>query len=271
MEKIVMLGTGAAMVRNIYNTCFCLTDESGECFLVDGGGGNGIFVQLHKAGIEYAQIRNAFISHNHSDHLLGLVWMVRAITQQMVKDRYTGNFNIYGHRTSLDAIRTICGYVMQPKLNALFDKRVIMNEIEDNTELDIDGRHFHFFNIQSTKMLQHGFVCTLHNGKRLAFAGDEPINKANYDLIRGSEIVMQEAYCAYSDVEKFRPYEKSHGTVKDSCEKAQELGAQLTILFHTEDVTPIAERKEKYTQEGQRYFSGKLFVPNDLEEIGLDF
>ncbi len=266
-----MLGTGAAMVSTIYNTCFTITDESGEHFLVDGGGGNGLFVQLQKAGIQFRQIHNVFISHNHSDHLLGLVWLVRAVAQEIVRDRYEGDLTFYGHKTSLDAIRTICALVMQPKLNALFDKRIVMHEIVDGQEEEVSGRRFKFFDIHSTKMMQHGFVCTLHNGKRLAFAGDEPIQDVNRPQIRGCEIIMQEAYCTYSDVDVFRPYEKHHGTVMDSCKNATELGAQMTILFHTEGRTPTDQRKAKYVSEGRNYFGGKLLVPDDLEEISLDF
>ena len=42
MEKLTMLGVGAAMVTNMYNTCFTISREDGELFLVDGGGGNGL-------------------------------------------------------------------------------------------------------------------------------------------------------------------------------------------------------------------------------------
>ncbi len=42
-----MLGTGNAMVTRCYNTCFVLSSGE-EYFLVDAGGGNGIFKQLSK-------------------------------------------------------------------------------------------------------------------------------------------------------------------------------------------------------------------------------
>ena len=40
------------------------------------------------------------------------------------------------------------------------------------------------------------------------------------------------------------------------------------ILYHTEEMH-LKERKELYTREGQEYYHGKLFVPDDLE--GLSF
>ena len=40
--ELIMLGTGNAMVTRCYNTCFVLSSGE-EYFLVDAGGGNGIF------------------------------------------------------------------------------------------------------------------------------------------------------------------------------------------------------------------------------------
>ena len=41
MEKVIILGTGNAGVKNCYNTCFALKNKN-EYLLVDAGGGNGI-------------------------------------------------------------------------------------------------------------------------------------------------------------------------------------------------------------------------------------
>ena len=40
------------------------------------------------------------------------------------------------------------------------------------------------------------------------------------------------------------------------------------VLYHTEDKN-IARRRELYTAEGQPYFSGNLYVPDDLDVIEL--
>lgn len=264
-----MLGTGAAMVTTCYNTCFTLSDESGEHFLVDGGGGNGILAQLKKADIAIGQIHNAFISHNHTDHILGMVWVIRYVAQEVNKGRYEGNLTIYGHKKSVDALRTISSIVLQPKQMKLIDDRILFCEIEHGVEKTIGGRDFKFFNIWSKKELQHGFTVSLHDGRKLAFLGDEPYNSDNESIIKGSDIIMQEAYCLYSEVEKYNPYPKSHGTVVDSCRNAEMLGASTTILFHTEGRTPMADRKRLYTAEGEQIFKGRLLVPNDLEVIEL--
>ena len=76
-----MLGTGNALVTRCYNTCFTLHGEGGALLLVDAGGGNGILTQLERAGIAYDGIHDLFVTHAHTDHLLGCVWMMRMALQ----------------------------------------------------------------------------------------------------------------------------------------------------------------------------------------------
>ena len=74
---ITMLGTGNALVTRCYNTCFTLHSMGGALMLVDAGGGNGILTQLERAGIQREDITDLFVTHAHTDHLLGCIWMMR--------------------------------------------------------------------------------------------------------------------------------------------------------------------------------------------------
>ena len=62
-------------------------------------------------------------------------------------------------------------------------------------------------------------------------------------------------------------YRLSH-TVKDACELAEQLNVRNLLLYHTEDKM-ISEKKKRYTEEGSQYYSGNLFIPDDLESIEL--
>ena len=87
--KITMLGTGNALVTECYNTCFVLEDE-GKYFMIDGGGGNEVLKQLKRAGLNWMDMRDIFVTHKHIDHILGIVWMMRLICQNMNKGTYEG-------------------------------------------------------------------------------------------------------------------------------------------------------------------------------------
>ena len=94
MDRLTALGTGNAAVTRCYNTCFLLDLPQGY-LLCDAGGGNGILSQLEKAGVELAQIHHLILTHAHSDHLLGAVWVVRMVAAAMNAGRYEGELTIW--------------------------------------------------------------------------------------------------------------------------------------------------------------------------------
>ena len=91
--ELIMLGTGNAMVTRCYNTCFVLSSGE-EYFLVDAGGGNGIFKQLEQAGVPFTGIREMFVTHAHTDHILGAIWVIRKIATLMSNDKYLSLIHI---------------------------------------------------------------------------------------------------------------------------------------------------------------------------------
>ncbi|AOR24804.1 MBL fold metallo-hydrolase [Clostridium taeniosporum] len=267
MESITMLGTGSAMVTKCYNTCFTISKDN-EHFLIDAGGGNTILSNLEKVNIKINQIHNMFISHNHNDHILGSIWIIRAVANGIINNKYEGIFNIYCNKKSIEAIKSICSYVLQNKFLKLFDDKIIFNEIENNTQVDILGRKTIFFDIHSTKELQFGFKTYLNTGKVLTFLGDEPYRENVKDFCKNVDYLLHEAFCLYSQKDIFKPYEKHHATVKDACKNAKMLNVQNIILYHTEDKN-LLHRKDLYVNEGKKEFDGNIYVPDDLDVINL--
>lgn len=267
MEELHILGTGSAMVTNCYNTCFTISNNE-EHFLIDAGGGNTILSHLQKMNIKIENIHHMFISHNHNDHILGAIWILRAVGQSMLNEKYKGNFNVYCHETSIDALRDISKYVLQKKFINLFDNRIIFNKIENGSKFTILNRETEFFDIGSTKLLQFGFKTTLENGKTLTFLGDEPYRELVKSYALGVDYLLHEAFCLYSQKDIFKPYEKHHATAKDACINARELGVKSILLYHTEDKN-MENREHLYIEEGKKEFTGPIYVPNDLTVITL--
>ncbi len=79
-----MLGTGNAHATRCYNTCFTLHSSGGSVLLVDAGGGNGILSQLEKVGLGFEDIQDIFVTHAHTDHMLGVVWLIRMIWNGLI-------------------------------------------------------------------------------------------------------------------------------------------------------------------------------------------
>lgn len=266
MEKLIVLGTGNAMVTKCYNTCFAL-QQGQEYILVDAGGGNGIFVQLTRANVPYSAIRHLIVTHAHCDHLLGVIWMVRKMGDLILAGKYEGDLQIWCHESICQAIRLMSEITLQKKHVTLLGNRIQLNPITDGTEAQMLDCRITFFDILSTKLLQFGFVAQKADWK-LTCLGDEPYNPLCQRFVRDSQWLLCEAFCLYSQREQFNPYEKHHSTVKDAAILAQQLQIPNLVLWHTEDQN-YENRKALYSAEGQEFYSGNLFVPYDLESINL--
>ncbi|MCI7041359.1 MAG: hypothetical protein MR992_04385 [Lachnospiraceae bacterium] len=81
-----------------------------------------------------------------------------------------------------------------------------------------------------------------------------------------SDYLLCEAFCLYEDREVFKPYEKHHITALDAGRLADELSVKNLVLYHTED-SSLSTRKQRYGEEAEKNFSGKVYVPDDLERI----
>ena len=82
-EQLLVLGTGNALSTNCYNTCFAVRTNAGV-LLVDCGGGNEILKRVPAAGIDWTELTGLFLTHEHCDHVLGAVWVVRKIATMMI-------------------------------------------------------------------------------------------------------------------------------------------------------------------------------------------
>lgn len=282
MNQIMMLGTGNATVSQIYNTCFLLQTSS-TLMLVDAGGGNGILAQLRKAGVQISDIHHLFVTHAHTDHVLGVIWVIRMVAQCK---GYEGLLHVYGNDKVMKVIKTIIDMILAKKQLAKVAERVVFHQLEDGDCFEVGDMKLECFDIQSTKEKQFGFRAELpvvsedsaasdnasedNHAKPLVLAclGDEPYNEQNRRYIEGADWMMCEAFCLYADRDTFKPYEKCHSTALDAGKLAEELGVKNLILYHTEEKT-LDNRKENYTREAAENFKGRIFVPDDLEVILL--
>ena len=269
-NQITMLGTGNATVSQIYNTCFVLQTH-GSLMLVDAGVGNGILAQLKKVNVQISDIHHLFVTHAHTDHVLGVIWVIRMVAQCK---GYEGLLHVYGNDKVMKVIKTIIDMILAKKQLAKVAERVVFHQLEDGDCFEVGDMKLECFDIQSTKEKQFGFRAELpssdESGKPLVLAclGDEPYNEQNRRYIVGADWMMCEAFCLYADRDTFKPYEKCHSTALDAGKLAEELGVKNLILYHTEEKT-LANRKENYTREAAKNFKGRIFVPDDLEVIEL--
>ena len=267
MEQLTALGTGYAVATKCYTTCFTISDGQ-EHFMIDTGGGSGVLTNLEKLGISVNQVHHIFLSHCHTDHVMGAVWMVRMIGQNMGRGRYQGNLHIYCHKDIADGLWQMCRFMLSSRLLPLFGERIIFHCLTDGMPFDILSRRTVFFDTCSKKTKQFGVQLQLLNGKSFTYLGDEPYRENCAAYAAGVDYLMHEAMCLTSQEEQYHPHPIQHSTVKDAAQCAAALQAKNLIMHHTED-EHLAQRKTTYTAEARQSFDGGVYVHDDLEVMGL--
>lgn len=268
MEKILVLGTGGGLTRKCYNTCFILQNNE-QYLLVDTGAGAQILNQIQKENVNLNDIHDIFISHKHIDHLLGIFPLIRVICQNLWKNKYVGKVNIYCAKEVKKIIENFSLATLNDVFIPIFQDNILFHELEDKQEYDVIGYKMKILDTHPTeKMAQFGFQTKLANGKVFTFLGDVPCHEKNCDKIKNTDWVCHEVFCMESEEELFHPHQINHSTVKDVAEKMQALGVKNLVLWHTKD-NCIDRRKACYIKEAKEYFSGNVYVPNDLDQIEL--
>ena len=262
--KIHVLGTGHADVINNYNTCFCI-EHNGKFMLVDGGGGNRVLKQLELAKIDLSQIENVFISHNHTDHLLGIVWVLRIQLQNLLKGFACSKMTIYGSELCIKTIQDLCETTMGGFWTKNFDKIANFKAVKDNSCTEIMGLDFKFFDTLATDMPQMGFYIRNYN---FVFAGDVPLNEKYHTRYKNANYLCLEAFCSEREKEGKELPLKKHYSVLKAAEVGEKLNIKNLIMWHTDDSLGKA-RKRIYTKEAKTIYHGNVIVPNDLETLEI--
>ena len=264
MNKLTMIGTGHGFVHELYNTCFIINDN----FLIDTGGSADIVKNIKLSGINLSDLHDIFISHTHTDHLLGLFWLLKRLTGMYRSGIYTGRLNIYCNDEVALAIKDIYKHLFPDVYVDLINEYINIIVVNDGEEVIINNQKYKFIDMKASKNKLFGFETTFDNNKTLVFLGDETLNKELYDIVKDKDYVMHEAFCLDADKDIFKPYEKKHSTVKYVCENLNGLNIKNLILYHTEDSHPN-DKDILYKEEAKQYFDNNVIIPKDLDVIEI--
>ena len=214
--------------------------------------------------MDWNKVKNVFITHCHTDHITGMLWVIRKVATMIKAGKYQGNLTIYGHDEVIHAIEEMCKVTL---LKKQMNDQICFQIVENGENVMIGNYPVTFFDIHSTKAKQFGFCTQLQNNKKLCCIGDEPYHAECEKYVKKSDWLLCEAFCLYQEREIYKPYQKHHSTVKEAGEIAEQLEVKNLVLWHTED--DHVDKKMLYQKEAEEYFSGNIYVPNDFDKIEL--
>ena len=267
MRQLYVFGTGHALVTRLYNSCFAV-QENQRFLLLDAGGGNGILNAMEAMHVPCAALDSLFVTHSHTDHLLGAVWVIRLVGESIINGSYPGVFTIYAHPELLDGLRTICAITISQKLQRLFQQQICFLPVSDGQTCQTPLGALTFFDTGCPTVRQFGCRLRFADGQTLVYLGDDPVHPCAEPYVRNADWFLAEALCLDTERQLHRPDLSYHSTVKEACENAARLGVRRLVLCHTED-THGPQREALYLAEGRRSFPGPLYMPEDRTTLPL--
>lgn len=91
------------------------------------------------------------MTHAHTDHILGVIWMIRVVAQAIQKGEYEGKLRVYGHEKVVKVLDWICRMTLPKKIVARLGEDILLCEVETGGCFQAIGLEMECFDIASTK------------------------------------------------------------------------------------------------------------------------
>ncbi len=267
MERLIILGCGAALPASRRNPTAQILESNGRFFLIDCG--EGTQSRLRENKLSFEKITDVFISHMHGDHYLGLPGLISSmqllgrkkqlnlygppdlwevLKLQFRVSKTTINFDLIFHPVESEKVlfedrkititsiklnhRIACfGFVFREKPKPRRINGKVVKDLGVPHYLMENLRNGHDFETSDGEIYQNDCL-TLPPKKSYsyAFCSDNRIKESLIEKLTGVSHIYHEA--TFLDREKDRAKNTYHTTVKEACELAQEVNPQLLILGH---------------------------------------
>jgi len=275
--EVVFLGTSSMQPTAERNLIGILISCESEKILVDCG--EGIQRQMKVAKFPPTKITRILITHNHTDHTLGLGGLVR----NLVANQYSKTLEIYGPKGIKDTY-----FHLVQALNKKLDIKVKIHEVSEGVvfktsdliveakKLDhtlpcfgysikeTDRRKINLNYLKKFGLKQHPILGKLQKGEDIEWEGKKILAVKGTKLIRGKKIsiVLDTKKCknaveiakdanllicesTFSNDEEKKAKEFKHLTSKHAAEIAKEAKVKALILTHFSQRYKIVSEIEK--------------------------
>ena len=263
--RIKFFGVWAAFNESMDNTYFLIEDWEKK-LQVDCGWGLNLWQLVKRWEIHFNDI---FITHCHSDHLLGFFHLHRAIWNIISK------LNVYCSKNVENNVRQISKLITGKAKNEMFNNWIINFINNDNLEKqNIWDFEIEPINLNSKKMIQFGFILK-YNWIKIVFFWDEAVwvlERDDLDKMKQADYLICEALTIEKNDTKnwwkINLEKMSHISAKTAWKIANKLNVKNLILVHTHEFV-WKNRQQLLKEDAKTEFSWNIIVPNQWDEIFL--
>lgn len=260
--QITYFWTGAALNKTVDTMHMKLSDWVNELFI-----DTGWWMELMKRIVNgQEQVQHLYMTHCHSDHMIGFVHVLRAIK--------TRPLQVYCTETLEKKLETLMEIVGKWKYykNNKENGNISINYITESSIFNIWNWIIQPVNLFSQKEEQHGFMLTQWD-KKLVFFGDESVDilkRNDLEVYSWADWLLCESFCTHDHIELRKPYDKQHITARDAWGIATTLHVKNLILSHIDDFTDDRHLQlSDIKEDAQQTYNWNIIVPHDSQTIEL--
>ena len=266
--EVTFLGTGAGMSTTRAHTAIALRCPDGTTLLLDGSSGNSALRNGEAAGIRAVDYDHVLLSHDHQDHISGLMFIQGRRTHETPEE---SPLSIYGSSLGLDGLRkaAIAGRVPDIRDGAAYNHggRQVLRWQEaprgHKLELGPDTVAWSF----DVDHIPGSIGWRIESwGKAIVFSGDTTYSRGLVEASEGADLLIHEALA--TDAAHDMAVSRLHSTSGDAARSAVQASVRQLVLTHIdnafhEDQTPLLE-------EAASHYSGPINAAYDLYRIKLN-
>jgi ribonuclease Z len=273
--RVTLLGTGAPPpVLNRFGPS-TLVEAGHQKFIFDAG--RGAMQRLHELGIPFADISGIFLTHHHSDHVVGFpdlwltgwigrpwgkrilplpVWGPEGTTQMMeyLPKAFAVDIRVRSHNYPTEGVE------------------LLPTEIAEGTIFDEDGVRISAFKVDhfGEQLPAYGYRIDYH-GHSAVLSGDTTFNENLIAHARGADLIVHEVTAAAGgaaeSAAQLKRIAANHTTPEQAGVVFSRTQPKLAVYNHlllfggakAEDLIPAT----------RKHYSGPLLVGEDLMQIEI--
>jgi ribonuclease Z len=271
--KVTLLGTGTPPPLMERFGPSILVQAGSETLLFDAG--RGCLQRLRQINVSYAKITALFLTHLHSDHIVGLsdLWL----TGWLVSER-TIPLNVFGP-IGTDEMITHLQKAFSYDINIRLedDKRLkkegsklLAKEIEQGVVYEKNGVKVIAFKVD------HGIVKPAfgyrieYNGHSVVLSGDTRYSENLIEYAKGADLLIHEVVIAPDTLSKSDPkyhIVALHTTPEQAAKVFNEVKPRLAAYSHI--AKPYGNTEQEILKRTKASYSGPLIMGEDLMSFSI--